>query len=228
MKNFNLSLIEKKEIAQDILSLRFTKPQDLQFDAGQFIQFLIPDKEKQHKRAYSIASAPKDDSLEFIVKLWPNGKASQLFQDLQPGETCDTRGPMGHFTDTTTSPLILVGTGTGLAPILGIIQNRLVHEQSTKPIYLLAGFRTEKDIFKEEYLKNIAKKYSNFIQKITLSQPKTHSDIYQKGRVTDHILNHISDDNRYMLCGNPAMVQEVRSILTKNNISSEHITFEMY
>ena len=228
MNTTTLSFVKKEEIANNILSLLFKKPDNFVFDAGQFIQFLIDEHGTTHKRAYSIASAPQDTHIEYIAKLWPDGKASSLFQSLEPGDTCTITGPFGHFTNKADTPLILVGTGTGLAPLLGILSEYLTYADGKKPVHLLVGFREEQCVFKEEALKQLAKKHKNFTYTITLSQPKHTDNAYTTGRVTAHISQHIDTNARYMLCGSPPMVKEVRGMLLTHDIAPKNIAFEIY
>ncbi|MBH41414.1 MAG: hypothetical protein CL685_01740 [Candidatus Magasanikbacteria bacterium] len=228
MTSHTIKLIEKTMLTDSVMQLIFTKPNNFTFHAGQFVQFLIPEGEKTHKRAYSIASAPKSKSLVFLAKLWPNGKASELFEHIQPGELSTISSPLGHFTKTEDSNSIFIATGTGITPILSMITDDLCNKKTTKEIRLLLGFRSESDMFSQQELYALSDKHKNFSVDITLSQPKAAQWAGLKGRVTAHISKYIATNTQYFLCGSPAMVTEVKNMLLEKDILPSHIHFEMY
>ena len=98
MKNYKITLLGKKKIAKDTLELKFTKPVDFTFTAGQFVQFRIRQGDKTALRSYSLSSIPDDDHLEFCVKLLPGGVAGQCFEQIQIYEEMEIQGPSGRLT----------------------------------------------------------------------------------------------------------------------------------
>lgn len=225
--SFSVKLEKKTSLTDTVIELHFTKPPGFTFQAGQFVQFEIPDGEKMVLRSYSLSSTPRDEDLELCVKLLEGGKASERFRLMEVGENLSIRGPRGMFTNNEIVPLFCIATGVGMAPVMGIIQDELINKKSTAEIRVLFGVREEKDIFWNDRLEYLAKKYPNFKYDITLSQPKNKNEWKGlTGRVTEHMT--VQEGHHYFLCGSADMVKEVRDTLLKNQIEGKHIHFEIF
>lgn len=228
MDRLETTLLEKKTIANNVLELRFAKPEGFDYTPSQFVQFYIPGEEKETLRSYSLASLPSDEYIEFCVKLLPNGIASEYFKTMPEGATIAFRGPRGRFvTESTTDGHYFVATGAGIAPMMGMFR-QLIDEKTDQPIRLLFGVRDLEDIIWEDRLEAMKASYPLFDYNITLSQPKpTGGWKGLHGRVTEHLL-HTLGKERYYLCGSAAMVKDVRSILIENGVEAKAIHFEIF
>lgn len=226
---FKVKLVKKEPLTSDVLALTFTKPAGLAYQAGQFMQWAVADGDKIILRPYSLSSAPADETIEFCVKVLPEGKASALALTLTVGDEMELAGPRGVFVSRQTdSSLYLVATGVGLAPIMGIIKDELANKKTEAEVRLLFGVRSEADIFWQNRLAALKSGYENFSYQITLSQPKTGGGWSGlRGRVTDHILHHLVH-HEFFLCGNAAMVKDVRQILLENGVAAGQIHFEIF
>ncbi len=226
---FTAQLREKQQLTSDIYEFRFEKPAILDFLAGQFLQFCIPQGDKIILRSYSISSTPADDYLEFCVKFLEGGVASNHLKNMNIGDRLEFQGPRGLFVHKdNTDALSFIATGTGFAPIMGIIRDELENKKNTGEVRLLFGVRTEDDMFWADRLKNLKIQYPNFVYDITLSQPKADGGWGGlRGRVTEHILHHLVN-HKFYLCGNAAMVKDVREMLIKNGIDMKAIHFEIF
>jgi len=96
-------------------------------DPQQLVDSLLPIKE----RVYSIASSPQQTALEIVVRRHIHkdgqpGLASNYLCDLQVGEqvTANIRQHPGFHLPASDVPLILIGAGTGLAPLIGFLRHR--------------------------------------------------------------------------------------------------------
>lgn len=224
---YTTSLVSSAEIAKDMLELRFIKPNNFSFRAGQFVQFHIPNGEKMVLRSYSLSSTPTDMYMEFCSKILPNGKASILFKNLVPGDEVTFQGPQGRFIcDSIDSPLYFIATGAGLAPIMGIIRDELENKKNKGEIRLLFGVRAEEDVFWQDRLDMFKQQNENFAYSLTLSQPREKWSGL-KGRVTDHVLHHLVN-HQFFLCGSPEMVKDMRKILLQNSVEAGKILFEVF
>lgn len=226
MSDFSLKLVKKTWLNNDVVTLNFSKPEALHFKAGQFLQFVVPNGEKPAMRAYSIASTPQDEEIQFCIKIVPEGLASTWFKHMELGTECTVKGPRGMFSvGESSETLKFIATGTGIAPVMGIIRDEL-QKGSNRAMDLLFGLRSEKDLFWQDEFSALADE-KKLAFRMTLSQPQTESWAGLSGRVTSH-LTDIDLSARYFLCGSAPMVKEVRGILLEAGVDKKHIHFEIF
>ena len=97
--------------------------------AGQHVDVrLTAEDGYQAQRSYSIASAPEDSRLAITVELLPDGEVSSyLFGELRRGDQFELRGPIGGYFVWEASkggPLLLVGGGSGIVPLMSMLRHR--------------------------------------------------------------------------------------------------------
>ena len=97
--------------------------------AGQHVDVrLTAEDGYQAQRSYSIASAPEDSRLAITVELLPDGEVSSyLFGELRRGDQLEFRGPIGGYFVWEASkggPLLLVGGGSGIVPLMSMLRHR--------------------------------------------------------------------------------------------------------
>lgn len=137
------AVVHKKErVAPDICRLLIEPATPLYYHAGQFINL------RRHDgliRSYSLASAPqKDYFLELHVKrVFRGAMSSWIFDELAADDEVELQGPEGtcyYAPSAKDQPMLLVGTGTGLAPLYGVVRDALLNGH-TGPIHLYHGVR---------------------------------------------------------------------------------------
>lgn len=227
MIEYTAILSQKKWLTSDMLELHFNRPFGFSYQAGQFVQVYIPEPRGMTYRSYSLASTPQDDTIEFCVKIIPNGKGSEFFKHIAIGHTVTLRGPLGHFVCTEEAKAhFFIATGAGIAPIMGMLRDELEHKPIKKGIHLLFGLRYEDDIFWLDRLDKLASEHDHFSYRLTLSRPKERWSGL-KGRVTDHLIEHPVDHNFY-LCGSMDMVKDVRNLLLKHGVEARKVRMEIF
>jgi len=102
-------------------------------------------------RSYSVASVPQQDPfIEFHVARVEGGRMSTwLHEQARPGDTLELMGPAGncfYVPGDSGQPLLLIGTGTGLAPLYGIVRDAL-RQGHTGPIHLFSGSVTPQGLY---------------------------------------------------------------------------------
>lgn len=116
--------VERVErLSEQVLRVLLAAPAGFSYRAGQFVQLARSDG---LMRPYSIASLP-GGPLELHVELLPGGAMSRWLATAA-GEPLSLRGPFGecfYLPDEPERPLLLAGTGTGLAPLLGIARDAI-------------------------------------------------------------------------------------------------------
>lgn len=184
----------------------------LYYHAGQFVNVHRGDG---LVRSYSLASVPTQDKyLELHVKRMENGRMSNwLCDELRPGDSLELQGPNGHcfyLPGKKEQSILLIGTGTGLAPLLGIVRDAL-HSNHTGGIWLYHGSRHREGLYLDDYLRELESQHENFTYTPCLSG-QTSSNGYRAGRTDDAAFADVMDLRgwRVFLCGEPAMVYAAR------------------
>jgi ferredoxin-NADP reductase len=153
------SVIERIERQTAGVKSFFLRPRTWRpFRAGQHLDLRLtaPDG-YQAQRSYSVASAPELEGFyELVVERLEDGEVSPFLHDVaEVGDAIEIRGPFGgHFAwgQEDGGPLLLIGGGSGVAPLLSILRHRAV-VGSEVPVILLYAARTWDDvIFREELI----------------------------------------------------------------------------
>ena len=198
-------------LSVDVVRLRLRPLAPLVHRAGQFITLLRADG---LARSYSLASLPDDPTLELHVRVLPRGRMSQwIAHDLRPGDHLRIRGPEGDcfYSDgSPEQPLLLVGTGTGLAPLLGIARDAL-HRGHTGPITLLHGAVTPAGLYLVDVLKDMSSAHPNFSYLRCALHGEAAEGLQIGGiEAVAAALHPKLAGHRVFLCGDPERVQALR------------------
>jgi len=134
------TVLKKTLLSSEICQMMLKPVTDLYFHPGQFIHLRRPDG---LTRSFSLAALAREDSvLEIHVKRVPRGIMSHwIFDELQEGDSVRIEGPQGHCCyqkGRWDAPILLIGTGSGLGPLLGIVHEAL-QEGHTGDIFLYHG-----------------------------------------------------------------------------------------
>ncbi len=233
--SYNATLLRRFEITPELLVILVAVDGGFaEFKPGQYTTLgllgsarrlagLSPDREvldpeKLIKRAYSIGSSPSEKSLlEFYVAVVPDGALSARLAALQVGDRLFVGTKItGTFTlDSVpaTADLVLIATGTGLAPYLSMLRLPATWSDGRK-ITIVHGVRYQRDLAYREELEALS----------SAGNPLTYIPVVSReaawkgyaGRVTGLIPGVIqlnpAKDHVY-LCGNPAMIDEMEKML---------------
>lgn len=138
-------------------------------------------------RFYSLASGRNDGFIEIVVRKHPGGLCSCQLLELEPGDTisaCLRRNPGFHAEDRTHTPLILIGAGTGIAPLTGFIRANTRH----RLIHLFFGMRqTNSDFFYGDELRE-------WKQKGQVAQISSCCSRGKMPRYVQHVLREDADE----------------------------------
>lgn len=206
-------------VAKDFLAPRICRvllepATPLYYHAGQFINLYRSDG---LVRSYSLASVPTHDGpLEIHVKRFQNGRMSNwIHDDLQVNDAIDLSGPHGECFYVSGKPdqaLLLIGTGTGLAPLQGIVRDAL-YSGHKGPIHLYHGSHEYAVLYSMDLLNRLAEQYPHFhYTPCVSSEPAKPSKQApaRVGRANDNAFSDFSNLSgwRVFLCGNPPMVRQ--------------------
>ncbi len=207
---FNRAVIHKKELlAPDVCRLLLEPATQLYYHAGQFINIR---NENGEIRSYSLASVPHEDYfLEIHVKRVPDGIMTDwIFDELSENDEFEFQGPEGscyYMQGERDQPLLLIGTGTGLSPLLGIARDALASGHSG-PVHLYHGSANPNGLYLQDVLKGLAERYQNF-HPVFCASGDTVLTGFREGRANEIAQTDITDLTgwRVYLCGHPDMVE---------------------
>jgi ferredoxin-NAD(P)+ reductase (naphthalene dioxygenase ferredoxin-specific) len=217
------TVVAVEEATHDIRRLRVKPAKPLAFSPGQYatLQFT-----PEHIRPYSMAGLPGDAELEFQIRKVPDGRVTEyVFDQVKPGDTIRISGPLGsaYLRRKHEGPMLCVGGGTGLAPVLSIVRGAL-EGGMTNPIHLYFGVRSEQDLYDVQRLQTLASEYPNLrVQVVVATGPAGNG--LRSGLVTDAIEQDLPSlaGWRAYLCGAPAMVDALNFLVKRLGIAPEHI-----
>ena len=214
--------------------LEYPKDADTRFIAGQFMMVHLEREDKPCKKPYSIASSPllatNKNQIELCIKIVEGGFVSTWFFQLKEGDVIDTSLPYGVFTlrEPRQDNLIFVGTGTGVAPLRGMIQN-LYEKNCTKDIWLIFGNRYETDVLYEAEWRVLEKAHPRFHFIPTVSRGKNWKG--ETAYVQDIVKKTFAGKNQnvdFYGCGLVPMCQQLKAALLEMNVPKEMIHFEQF
>lgn len=184
----------------------------LYYRAGQFINLRRIDG---LMRSYSLASVPHlDRDLELHVKRLEGGRMSNwIAGELEPGQALDIQGPNGvsfYVPGKPDQDLLLVGNGSGLAPLIGIARDAL-HSGHTGDIHLYHGSRHPDGLYLRDTLAELAACHANFRYVPCLSGDEVPAG-HRAGRADVTAFADLPDLSawRVFLCGYPPMVHAAK------------------
>ncbi|MCC6598751.1 MAG: 2Fe-2S iron-sulfur cluster binding domain-containing protein [Alphaproteobacteria bacterium] len=199
---------------------------------GQYFTLITPDNVD---RCYSIANDPSVDGfVEFHVRLIPNGAMCEWLKNTaQVGMSVKLRGPAGecfYVGDQDKSyPLVLAGTGTGLAPLYGIVRDAL-QQGHVGPMILYHGALVEKDLYLVAELNALAGQYKNFSYRPCVLRGEA-GQFYTAGHIEDVVLQELPEDKaatRLYLCGAMEFVASLRKKAFLHGLSSRLICSDSF
>jgi CDP-4-dehydro-6-deoxyglucose reductase, E3 len=193
-----------------VLSLKLPSSEKLAFMAGQYIDIHTKNGKK---RSFSIANAPHDaEYLQLHIRHVAGGEFSDyVWNTMKEREIMRFTGPLGSFflREDSDKPILLIATGTGFAPIKGILEHAF-NNGIQREIVLYWGARTLADIYMPELPSEWQHTHPNFTFIPVLSEP---SDVDawngRTGLVHEAVMNDFANLESYQVyaCGAPVMVE---------------------
>jgi CDP-4-dehydro-6-deoxyglucose reductase len=213
------------------LILRCEDPETFAFRAGQFVMLHVPAQPKALLRAYSIASREQDQTgFRLIFKYVENGPGSEFVWKLKAGVVLDFTGPFGRvfFKEPPTQQAIFLNTGSGISQHFSFIESNIDKYPDLR-YRLLFGVRTESDIYYVDELERLKKQLKDFEYGFVLSRASA-AWTGRVGYVQNHIqdFEHLSRPTTFYLCGNGAMIKDVKAQLAAESFDPALILSEAF
>lgn len=224
-------VIGQDRLTDDITRLRIQLDEAVAYAAGQFADISIaslPDV----RRSYSFATPAREDGeVSFFVRKMPGGIFSTLINEQNViGQKMALDGPTGNFwLRPSDAPLLLIAGGSGLAPILALLQQAVTAGVS-RPATLLFGAREQKDLYALDQIDAIRSQWRGTFRFIPVLSGVSAGVasvaaawLGRTGLVTEQIPALLDDGAHAYLCGPPAMIDSAVAALRQRGVAPEHI-----
>jgi len=194
--------------------------------AGQHVDVrLVAEDGYQAQRSYSIASAPEEGTVALTIERLDDGEVSTYLSDvLGVGDGLEVRGPIGGYfvwESSDAGPLLLVGGGSGIVPLMAMLRHHARAEPSRRaaaPVRLLYSARTRDQIIYREELEQLARSRDVSIT-ITLTREAPVGWEGYSRRIDREMLGAVSwppsEMPRAYVCGPTPLVESVASLLVE-------------
>ncbi len=221
-----------------LFSVQTTRDAAFNYAPGQFARIGLksqPDlAEPDVWRAYSMVTQPQDPGLEFYCVVVPDGQFSPLLLQQKVGDYIWVeRQAFGFLTldrFTSADTLWLVATGTGISAFLPMLKAAEIW-QKFKTVILVHGVRQPEELAYREQIETLVEyrkklpggqlKYLPICSQSTLNGPSRITTLYETNQLTELVNEPLNPvQSRIMLCGNPAMVTEMRSLLSLDGFAA--------
>lgn len=212
------------------LELELTDSERLSFAAGQYMRLEVPATGEW--RSYSMATTEAElPQLAFLVKMLPSGVMSDYLHQATPGDDLCLEGPYGSFQlRSSARPLVMIAGGTGLAPILAMLDELRVAPGRTPPVTLCFACSCEEDLFHLDEL-DLRRMWMPTLEvRVGVSRPRSSAF---EGTVADPVrLTEDRDfgggDAEVYVCGSAGLVEAVRRRAVAAGVPEERIHFERF
>ncbi len=232
------TLTEVKLETPNVKSFTLALPNWIRHRAGQHydLRLTAPDG-YQAQRSYSIASEPdQEGEIDLTVERIEDGEVSTYLHDvLVPGDRLEVRGPIGGYfvweAGSVPGPLVLIGGGSGVVPLMSMIRHRAV-TGSKVPARLLYSARAFEDIIYFNELEKLRADGSGLevFYTLTRSQPPNWKG-YNR-RIDDQMLKELvgpfNKSVQVFICGPTLMVEAAANSLVKLGIPAAQIRTERF
>jgi ferredoxin-NADP reductase len=208
------------------------------FMAGQHVDLRLtaPDG-YQAQRSYSIASAPeRTDAFELVIEKLEDGEVSPFFHDVvQPGDDIEFRGPIGgHFIWTAEDggPIVLLGGGSGVVPLLSILRHRAAASPDV-PAVLIYSVRRQSDLIFGGELMRRGRTDPNFRLLLAVTREDVSREEFHAGRIDADLVGKAlsglpSAPGLTFVCGSNAFVEVGSRLLLDAGVAFHAIKTERY
>jgi ferredoxin--NADP+ reductase len=245
-KHYHGRILERRDISPDLCVLHVDPGGPFEYHAGQYATLGLERNGVRTERAYSIASSPYEDALEFFVELVPTGGLTPTLFEMKPGDSLLCRKfAKGRFLLDLRSGRtnhLLISTVTGIAPFVSYVRT-LYHDWKSgansmpgdHKLYCLQGASRAFELGYREELERYSTEVPWFKYVATISRPWEDAGWKgEKGRVDDLLRKYTDawglqpDTTTAYLCGHPKMIEHSQGLLERAGWKKDAMLEEAY
>lgn len=217
-------VVENYRWSQRVFSLRIVA-EPFPFKAGQFVRLgLSGGGEKPLLRAYSLASAPNESIIDFVIAEVDDGELSPQLAKLQPGDEVQITQPASGFFTLDEVPdgdsLWLLSTGTGIGPFISMLRTQQPWQRFQR-INLVHGVSWAEDLVYQEQIQQWQQQYPGQLgyqpiitrESIPGALQQRIPALIANGQLSSALDSRLNESAQVMLCGNPEMITDAREAL---------------
>ncbi|MCV2503312.1 MAG: ferredoxin--NADP reductase [Neisseriaceae bacterium] len=222
-----------KKYTDKLMAFAITRPENYQFKPGQFSRIGLPEDSGFIWRAYSIASSQNEDFLEYYVVLIEEGAMSQRLSQIKEGdEVLLDKTAFGFLLPErfeSGKNLVMLATGSGIAPFLSQLKLAALWEQFDK-IVLVHSVSYQDELISSELVNKLHDypELASVLTRLQFVPVVTRNEVegafkervpalITSGQLEQKIgFEFTPEDTRFLICGNPKMVQDTfKSLLDR-------------
>jgi ferredoxin/flavodoxin---NADP+ reductase len=245
-KHYHARILDRRDLSPDLCIVRVDPGGPFEYRAGQYATLGLAHDGARTERAYSMASSPYEDALEFFVELVPSGGLTPSLFQLKPGDSLLCRKiAKGRFLLDLRSGRtnhLLISTVTGVAPFVSYARTLYRDWKSgaspmpgNHKLFCLQGASQSFEFGYREELERYASEAPWFQYVPTVSRPWDNPAwTGETGRVDDLLRKYVDvwklrpEATTAYLCGHPKMIQNCQGILERAGWKKDALLEEAY
>ncbi len=236
-------IVSLKPLTGDIVHLVMDLDTVLPYRAGQYANLVVPPEaggQPGEVRAFSFASAPdpaQPQRVDFFIRHVPGGRFTTWLNALGQagqgvGQRLGVQGPVGRFgLGQVTGPMVCVAGGSGLAPIVAMLQQAVADGQCQQALTLVFGARTQADLYARDLIDGIRQHWRGPFQCVfaLASEPSDSDWSGARGTASEVLTNllpqvaHLASGAQAWLCGPPGMIDACTTVLSQAGVPAAQI-----
>jgi NAD(P)H-flavin reductase/ferredoxin len=227
-------------LTHDILHVTLELEHALAFTPGQYCELSpMEGGAAGVKRSYSFANVPDANGTscraEFFIRKVPGGRFTEwLFSDAKVGDSLDVNAPFGDFVlRESSAPMLCIAGGSGLAPVLSLLQGALESSRHPRKVTLIFGARSQADLYMFDAIEALRREWPvrfDFVP-VLADEPSESAWRGRRGLIVDHLAEALGDTpgaQHAYLCGPPGMIDSCISGLKAGGMLDSTIHFDKF
>jgi ferredoxin-NADP reductase len=232
-----VTLMHRQDVAEGTMAFRFEKPAHFVFTPGQFVELTLVDPSETdaegNGRAFSIASAPHEDTLMVATRMRDTA-FKRVLRNMPPGATVQMEGAFGNFVfhADPVRPAVFLAGGIGITPFRSMIFHAAAQKLPHRLFLFYSNRRPEDAPFLDE-LQSMQGDDSRYTLVGTMTAPEKSSRPWkgETGFVSPALLSKVLvnvSSPIFYIVGPPGMVTGLRKILKDAGFNERDIRTEEF
>jgi NAD(P)H-flavin reductase/ferredoxin len=234
------TIVAQQPLTHDITRLTVQLDEPMTYKAGQFANLSV-EALPGVSRPYSFATPPRRGGqgsemsdvgdVSFTIRKVPGGQLSTVICDEELiGKRAQVSDAQGDFwLRPGSSPLILIAGGSGLSPILAMLEDA-AETGCDRSVTLLFGAREERDLYALAQIERLSRRWQGRFRFVPVLSAAGEGSTWTgaRGLVTEEISRTLEPGAHAYLCGPPAMIDAAVEALRRAGVAREHIRFDRF